>query len=553
MSKKDSDSATDSESLGEPSTGGRGPHLRGDVALAIGLAAACAFVGIAGINISAQGLYYDEIHQAPAAFAYRGKWAPFFSVALVSGKPLMTMAYSGAIKSALYGLYLLLSGAPFTVESWRWLGIALVAVTFPLFAVLACRRLSPVGLSIFFALLVTDATVLLETRHDWGPAALALAIRMLFLGTWLHGEADGEIRPRNSFWLGAIVGFSIYEKLSNVVLLLPLWILLLNCGRRKLSHWRACIAGGIVGGLPLLFANAIFFAETGQILSTSQIAARGTQSLASLVQFVREYLALGDGALVRRFILGEESGYGVAEAILLSVALVSVLGSRRSAAARRAPAILVACYLAIAAALFLLPNLTWAHHWVIGTPFQYLAIALAIGAPARRLIRRPVLGLTCRFSLLLAVAILMMVRAQGTLALTHALARGASSETWDPSLTRLGELSAKRAGQDLFVAGNWGIATQVYCLSNGHPRVVRELDAGRVSTSMEKMLRLGRFRSIYLVLNARHMVPGPAVTRPLVAAFEEHANLREVPVEEEMARLAAVKVRKFVYSDHVLR
>ena len=235
------------------------------------------------------------------------------------------------------------------------------------------------------------------------------------------------------------------------------------------------------------------------------------------------------------------------------MALVAVLGSRKSAAARRAPAILVACYLAIAAGLFLLPNLTWAHHWVIGTPFQYLAIALAIGAPTRTLIRRPALGLTCRVALLSAVAVLMMVRAEGTLSLTHALAHGALSETWDPSLTRLGELSAKRAGHDLFVAGNWGIATQVYCLCNGHPRVVRELDAGQVSTSMEKVLRLGRFRSIYLVLNARDLVPGPAVTRQLVAAFQEHPNLREVPVEDEMARLAAVKVRKFVYSDRVLR
>ena len=224
MSKKDSDSATDSESLGEPSTGGRGPHLRGMVALAIGLAAACAFVGIAGINISAQGLYYDEIHQAPAAFAYRGKWAQFFAVALVSGKPLMTMAYSGAIKSALYGLYLRLSGAPFTVESWRWLGIALVAFTFPLFAVLARRRLSAVGLSIFFALLVTDATVVLETRHDWGRRRLPWLFGCSSSERGCYGEADGEVKPRNSFWLGAIVGFSIYEKLSNVVLLLPLWI-----------------------------------------------------------------------------------------------------------------------------------------------------------------------------------------------------------------------------------------------------------------------------------------------------------------------------------------
>jgi hypothetical protein len=136
--------------------------------LAIGLVASCAFVGLCGINLSAQGLYADEVHQVPAAFAYRGggEWPPRFATAFVRGKPLMTMSYSGAIKSALYGLVLRATGSGFTVEGWRWLGIAAVAATFPAFSLLARRRLSAAGLAIFFALLVTDATVVLECRHD---------------------------------------------------------------------------------------------------------------------------------------------------------------------------------------------------------------------------------------------------------------------------------------------------------------------------------------------------------------------------------------------------
>jgi hypothetical protein len=34
----------------------------------------------------------------------------------------------------------------------------------------------------------------------------------------------------------------------------------------------------------------------------------------------------------------------------------------------------------------------------------------------------------------------------------------------------------------------------------------------------------------------------------LITAFEEHPNLREVPVDRELAGLAAVKVRKFANS-----
>ena len=121
------------------------------VALFIGLSAACAFAGLASINLSAQGLFYDEVHQAPAAFAWLGKKAPFFALALVRKIPLMTMTYSGAIKPVLYGLYLRCTGASFTVESWRWVGIMLVTVTFPLFSLLARKRISAVGLAIFFA------------------------------------------------------------------------------------------------------------------------------------------------------------------------------------------------------------------------------------------------------------------------------------------------------------------------------------------------------------------------------------------------------------------
>ena len=148
-------------------TGGGPWHLGSGMALAVGMTAACAFVGLANINLSAQGLYYDEVHQAPAAFAYLGKKAQFFAMAFLHRKPLMTMSYSGAIKPLLYGLYLRITGASFTVESWRWLGIAIVAITFPIFSVLARRRLSILGIVIFFALLITDATVVLGMRHDW--------------------------------------------------------------------------------------------------------------------------------------------------------------------------------------------------------------------------------------------------------------------------------------------------------------------------------------------------------------------------------------------------
>ncbi len=521
----------------------------GRVALAIGLSAACAFIGLSRINLSGQGLYYDEIHQAPAAFAYLGRSPQLFAMAFVQGKPLMTMSYSGAIKSGLYGLYLRVSGASFAVESWRWLGIATVALTLPLFSVLARRRLSIVGLLVFFGLLLTDTTVILGTRHDWGPMAMALALRMILLGTWLYGQVDGAVRARNSFCLGLLVGFSIYEKLSNVVLLPPLGILLLCRKRRTVKHWCVCLAGGLVGGSLLLYANYLIFSQRGRLLSTSQVATQGTKTLAGLSHLLREYLALGDGALVRRFILGNDHGYERAEGLLLGIALIAVLGLWKAGSMSRMPSILVACYTAVVAGLFLLPNETGAHHWVIGTPFQYLAIAMAIGGPEHPPIRLPRLAVVSRAALVGVVGVLILVRAHGTLDLARALARGDSSETWAPSLTRLGELGAQRAGHDLFVAGNWGVATQMYCLSNGHPSMVRELLQWPTVPPLEKVLDLDRYSSFYLVLKVPHTFPDPVVTRRLITAFEEHPNLREIPAEPSLTHLAGVKVRRFVRSD----
>ena len=389
----------------------------GRVVLAIGLMAACAFAAFCAINLSAQGLYYDEAHQVPAALAYLGKWPPIYAWSFVRGKPLMTMTYSGAIKSGIYGLYLRFTGSRFTVEGWRLFGITLVAVTFPIFSALARRRLSIAGLFMFFSLLLTDATVVLEVRHDWGPAALALALRMVFLGALLYGEGDRTARPRNSLLLGAIVGFAIFEKLSSLTLLPALGILMLRRERRTVGHWCACLAGCLAGVLPLLFANLLHLSVTGQLLSASDVAVQGDRSLAGLGRFLGEYLSLGDGGLVREFILGEVRGSAIPEAALLSVALAAILVRRWVVRDDRLPAVLVACYAAIGVGLFALPNRTWAHHWIIGTPFQYLAIALSIRSPDGTPARLPRLSWASRAVFLGALGALMILRVYGTLGL----------------------------------------------------------------------------------------------------------------------------------------
>jgi hypothetical protein len=86
----------------------------------------------------------------------------------------------------------------------------------------------------------------------------------------------------------------------------------------------------------------------------------------------------------------------------------------------------------------------------------------------------------------------------------------------------------------------------MYCLSGGDPELVRELfweTTPRLKTSLDP----DRSHSFYLILKVPQAFPDPVVTRRLISAFEGHPNLREVPVEEDFAWLAAVRVRKFEY------
>src|SRR5512147_217273 len=69
------------------------------LALALAGVAAAGFVLLSSPRLEAQGLYYDELHQAPAAFLWLGR-APYLFTPVRWGKlPLLTMPYSGAAKS----------------------------------------------------------------------------------------------------------------------------------------------------------------------------------------------------------------------------------------------------------------------------------------------------------------------------------------------------------------------------------------------------------------------------------------------------------------------
>lgn len=518
------------------------------VALGLGLAAALLFAGLASPNLEAQGPQYDELHQAAGAFTWLGAPPPAAFCLDFHGVCVLNTTYSAALKTNLYGLGLRLSGRGFRLRDWRWLGILVISASLLLFALLARTALHPPALAVCLGLMVTDGTLLLLGRYDWGPVALAFALRLAMLGLWLDGESAPRIRPANTFVLAALAGFGAFEKLSSVVVVPALAALLLVSERRRSRpHALAFVAGLLTGLLPLALVNLGWLAEAGELISLRRVGGGfGTAPL----ELLRNTLALGYGGLAREMILGLAPSRfePFLETTLLALvglvaAAAAALWQRGNSSLRCAGGALLG-YLAVVFGLCLLPRATWAHHWILATPFQYLAAALAMqGLPAAASPRR---GQRVAGILLIGlVGFWFGPRIVGIASIEQALRQGDASPGWDPSLARLGEFAARRTDRALFVAAGWGVGTQIRCFSNGRPGLLEELFWNyRGASQLHELLASSGKPVVYLV-RLRTDPSGAALAERIEHDLAGDRDWIAVPVEPETIPWRAVSIRKF--------
>jgi hypothetical protein len=531
-------------------------------ALGIGIILACLFASVTSIRLTAQGLYYDELHQAASSFSYTGDFhykevKPYmFARTRIHGIPVLNMSYSGAIKSGIYGLYLRYFNSHFSIYTWRILGIIFVTFGIFLFFVIVSRKLSFISLGLFYFMLLTDVTVVLTTRHDWGPVALAMLIRILFVVTWFYGETKKTIPLSNSFLLGLLVGAAIFEKLSSIVLVLPLILVFaFSPGRRTPRHSLACIAGGFLGVAPLIIVNLNTLVKYRFLISFESLASnrKSPYSFPALMIYIVEYLSLGAGKAVKKFILGidpSSSDYFESALVGLILLIITIAHFRHSKhnSFFRLSGIMLMCYIAVGVSLYLLPKRTAVHHWIIGTPFQYTAIMLAFQGSFLNNSRVQSHRRFLRLLLLFFISILLLTRFVGIIPITKAFSRGQASLNWDSSLSKIGYFAASRADEAIFIAADWGLATQIFCLSNGNPRLVYELfwdyeGPGQI----RKLLKESSKKTLYAISMNRRTGEQPEVTDYILNDIEKMTDLKEVPIEKDLLELRAVKVRKYSY------
>lgn len=508
--------------------------------LAAGTLACVALVALTAFHLDSQGPQYDELHQAPAAFCYVGSSPTLFTRAF-HGIPILNMTYSGAIKSNVYGLSLRYVEPTFSIVTWRSVGIAFVAAALLLFFVVSGRSLPLETTCVFLCLFLSDISVLVMTRHDAGPTALAQALRLVFLALWLS-NALGRPTEVKLALAGFMVGISIWEKLSSVVLLVPLCILLLTVSRRGKREWLTAALGLFVGTIPLLVTNAGSYVYGGEFISLRDTSSHAPISFRGLAGYAYDFLALGQGRAIQAKVLGAVSSPWLerAEAVLMATLLLSVcIAASRLGRSNRLimlAAAMAASYAALAAALALLPHGTAAHHWIIGTPFQYAAIALALpalnwrGAPHRLL--------------LAACVCLIAIHLPALVEVEKAFLSGRSSPGY--AFSRLAQLAAMKSGDSVFLASDWGSGTQIYCGSNGRDDAVYEpfWSTSPVRAVTEIAAKTHK-RSIYLVTTGLGPRQLAGASSAILVAMERAPGWQAAPLESEFAHLGPVQVRKF--------
>ena len=387
----------------------------------------------------------------------------------------MVMKYKAATEGCLYGALWLATGHPFTIESWRLFAIGAVAAGIIAFAILARWTLRWWALAVVLGLLILDSTVILGTRQNWGPVALGLMERLFLLGVFLRGLGKNPSSPWTAFLLGAIVGIATFDKLSSVALVAPvaLW-LLLDDGGNRIRRILAAIGGGFVGGLPLVVVNLKWAGSYGRLFSLGEVHGTHEHSADSFMRVVTGCLKLGSG----RGFSDEMVGHGPAP---WAECVRSAVDGGRDRRGSRARGRLMADFARRPPRRAARALVDRGRRGALCPPRGHAPPPLADDDPVRpgrggprapgdrRELRRATARSRGSRAVVLVGAVLGLgaARVSSTAEIQQDIREGRVTRKWDPGLNALGRFANDRPSGAGFVAAGWGVATQIFCFSQG--------------------------------------------------------------------------------------
>lgn len=535
--------------------------LRSGRALAISAAivSAALFVLLGSVRLGRQGPYYDELHQAAGAFTWTGAQPAMFCHVPIHDWCLLNLSYSGALKTNFYGAYLRLTGAEFDLKTWRRVALWSVALGLAGFGLLGSGTLGPAAMAIACLLVVFDTSVLLMSRFDWGPVAFAMALRLLMLGAWLSMRPGDAGADRARFAVGVLCGVATFEKLTSSVLL-PLAPALMVLDARAGERVRAAAAtlvGVAVGLLPLLALNVRSFLRGDGLVSLTDTVPAIARSWSGLQRLFAEYLKLGQGGAARGFTLGAGSDprLDTAETALMIAATVLVVALGTGAAtsagvALRRGALCMLAYWAIGLEIFFLPRETWAHHWIVGTPFPYVGVALCLQGLVTRELRWPRVAPPAAVFVGALAALWIATRLPTMVRTVADLQSDTAGPGFDPSFKALGRFSARKSSDAVFVASTWGVGLQIYSYAGGKPGLVREVFwSYRDADDVDRFWRESGKRELWVVGAKLPLPPNLDVAARLDADMLADRRWHPIDTPKEVRDLPRVTVRGFVRAE----
>jgi hypothetical protein len=139
------------------------------------------------------------------------------------------------------------------------------------------------------------------------------------------------------------------------------------------------------------------------------------------------------------------------------------------------------------------------------------------------------------------------VRLPGAVTVEAAFLRESASRAWDGSLAEVGKFAAAHADAAVFIASDWGVATQLHCFSNGRTGLVYEPFWNYRGPDQLREIRRASGRSVVYLGRLRQppkVMPG--ATDRIERDMADDAGVREVAVDPEAGALREVLVRTFV-------
>jgi 4-amino-4-deoxy-L-arabinose transferase-like glycosyltransferase len=417
-----------------------------------------AYLGISVWALGRMGLYYDEMLFVNAAL---GRPAGNLFVSLEwHGVPLMLMPYIGALKAWIYYPVFKIFGV--TALSVR-LPVILMGASAIWFTYEYVRRLfSPSAGWIAASLLAVDPSFIFHTRWDWGPTALMMLLKSLFLVGVCEWLRTGRAWP---CWLAlGAAALGVFDKLNFiwVAVATGLSVLIVYPRQvREIVRRDRLNAALFLGAVVAMLTTFLIYQQThlpkNSWISPSQMQARSAEVLRLL------RISMG-GAGPYFFIFAREilsaSAHVVALGMASLLAVCAAASGLRSGSNLRSLIFLTLLGMFIFLQLFVTREATGSHHMMMLCPVQ-LALLAGLTSTAFQTQRRV-------SSILAAVALLAVVITSLRVDLDYlkSPAQSVRNPNWDRGSYALAGF-AQQHRQQRFICVDWGIGTVLLGLTQG--------------------------------------------------------------------------------------